>query len=310
MSNSTNTPKMSQKQPKSEPVLRNILDLQKLFPDEKACREALSFARWKDTPTCVHCGSKRKIYQINDGKILKCADCRKQFTVRVGTIFEDSALPLTKWFMAIYVVMAHKKGISSHQLGRDIGVRQATAWFMLHRIRHAVRTGKFNIVLSGTVEADETWIGGKKDRLSAIKKATVLGMVERDGKVVAAQVRGTSSRYLWPHINKHVKAGSKLMTDEYSAYEKLGKQYEHQTVVHSKKEYVRGEVHTNTMESFWALLKRGIHGIYHHVSKKHLDKYIDEFEYRYNSRKGTDPSRFFAALTELEGRLTYKTLTS
>ncbi|HLE31994.1 MAG TPA: IS1595 family transposase, partial [Bacteroidota bacterium] len=180
----------------------NLLDVANRFPDDKSCREFLEFSRWGTKPVCPHCGSVRKIYRINDGKLFKCADCRKQFTVRVGTIFEDSALPLQKWFMAVYLITAHKKGISSVQLGKDIGVTQKSAWFMLHRIRYAVRT-KPSKPLNGIVEADETYVGGKprkgtlrnpsesglgNKRGRGTTKTPVFGMVERGGRVSAQAV--------------------------------------------------------------------------------------------------------------------------
>jgi transposase-like protein len=170
-----------------EPNFKGIVDFLKRFPDELSCIEYLIQARWEDKIVCPHCGSFRKIYKIKGGKILTCADCRKQFTVKVGTIFEDSALSLQKWFMAIYILTAHKKGISSLQLSRDINVTQKTAWFMLHRIRYAIKTKHFYTPLLGTVEADETYIGGKvrggKVGRGSENKTAVFGMIERKGDV-------------------------------------------------------------------------------------------------------------------------------
>ena len=294
------------------PKFRSLLDVTKRFPDEQACRDYLAKARWGTKIECPHCHSSEKIYTFQSGKLYKCGSCQKQFTVKVGTIFEDSALPLQKWFMAIYLITAHKKGISSLQLHRDIGVTQKTAWFMLHRIRYAVRTDSVNrSPLSGTIEADETYIGGKHKGLvgrTTAKKAVVMGIVQRGGRVIAQQVTKASAAQLQPIIRRNTKKGSTVVTDDWGAYSGLSHTFNHQIINHSQKEYVRGDVHTNTVEGFWALLKRGIHGIYHHVSKKHLDKYVDEFEFRWNSRKAKDPVRFSFMLNDCEGRLTYKGL--
>lgn len=292
-----------------------LLELTNRFPNEKACREFLEQERWHGTIVCVHCGCFRKIYRINDGKLFKCADCRKQFTVRVGSIFEDSALPLQKWFMAIYIFMAHKKGISSVQLGKDIGVRQATAWFMLHRIRYAVRTRSLEKPLNGIIEADETYVGGKPRFKGQSKtgrgtrKTAVFGIAQRNGIVRAEVIEKTNRKTLHGLIKQDVSPEATIMTDEWQAYNGLDKHFaSHDTVNHGRKEYVRGDVHTNSIESFWALFKRGYVGTYHWMSKKHLDAYIDEFEFRVNSKHISDPQRFSEMLRVCEGRLTYDKL--
>jgi transposase-like protein len=295
------------------PKFNSLLDVIKCFPDEKSCREHLENIRWNGTPVCIHCGSTKKIYRINDGKLFKCADCKKQFTVRLGTIFEDSALPLQKWFMAIYLVMAHKKGISSVQLGKDIQVTQKTAWFVLHRIRYAIRTKSLNKPLGGIIEVDETSMGGKTHGqgvgYSQPNKTSVFGLKQRNGIVRAETVKRVNGETLKPIIRNHVSSDATIMSDEFGAYYGLNKEFkDHQIVVHSRKEYVRGNVHTNGIESFWALLKRGYIGTYHYMSPKHLDKYIDEFEFRLNSKDITDPLRFDTMLNHAEGRLSYKTL--
>ena len=301
----------------------NLLEFQKAFPDEKACRDHLAKMRWNGFPVCVHCGSKRKIYSIKEGKILTCADCRKQFTVRVGTIFEDSALPLQKWFFAIYIFTAHKKGISSIQLSKDIGVTQKTAWFMLHRIRHAVRTQSLETPLTGVIEVDEMYVGGKprfhkrywdgdySNKGRGTEKTPVFGMKQRDGVVRAQVVDNVKKKTLQGIIKKDVSRNAIIMTDEWGGYEGLRDEFAaHQQVRHGKREYVRGNVHTNSIESFWALFKRGHIGIYHMMSKKHLDKYIDEFEFRVNSKDITDPERMSLMLGNSDGRLRYNELVS
>jgi len=299
-----------------QPTFNSLYDLQKYFSTEESCHDALAFSRWGDKPVCIHCGSSRKIYKIAKGLLRKCADCRKPFSVRIGTIFEDSALPLQKWFIALYLLTAHKKGISSMQLSKDIQVTQKTAWFMLHRLRYALGHGFMpdnKIKLDGVVEADETYIGGKAaNRHGRVdrKKATVFGMADRDdGLVVVHPVRHINARILKGIIRSTVTPDSKLMTDEFAAYTGLGKEFaSHETVNHSEEEYVRGDVHTNTIEGFWSLLKRGIIGIYHQVSVDHLHRYCDEFQYRYNTRKVKDAQRFSKVLTHLNGRLMYKNL--
>jgi len=295
------------------PKFNGLIDFHNAFPDERACRLHFERIRWNGQIACVHCGSMRKIYRINEGKLFRCADCDKQFTVRLKTIFEDSALPLRKWFMAIYIFMAHKKGISSVQLSKDIQVTQKTAWFMLHRIRYAVRTRKLDKPLNGIVEADETYVGGKmhggKRGTGAEKKTIVFGIIERKGKVVARTIKHADKKTLQGIMREQVSRDAIVMTDDNPAYRDLEETFDsHESVNHSKKEYVRGDVHVNNIESFWALFKRGYHGTYHWMSPKHMDKYIDEFEFRLNSKDITDPSRLGLMLNHAEGRMTYKQL--
>lgn len=291
----------------------NIIEFVRRFPDEKSCRDYLANSRWGDKPECPHCGHSEKIYKINDGKLYRCAKCMKQFTVRVGTIFEDSALPLQKWFMAIYILTAHRKGISSCQLARDIEVTQKTAWFMLHRIRYAVKAKSFKKRLTGIVEVDETYIGGKyrgkPGEYNPDDKAVVFGLLERGGTVRAFPVARATKWNLTPIIRRHVSKNAVIMSDEFNGYNDLESEFEgHQSVNHSAREYVRGDVHTNNIEGFWSLMKRGINGVYHHASKKHLHRYTDEYAYRYNSRKETDIDRFMEFLAHCGGRLTHKRL--
>ena len=300
---------------------KNLTDLTKQLPTEIECIKLLAEIRWGEKPVCVHCGSVRKIYIIANGKLFKCADCRKPFSVRIGSIFEDSAIPLQKWFIAVYLLMAHKKGISSVQLGKDIGVTQKTAWFMLHRIRYAVRTKSFEKKLKGTIEADETFVGGeeknkhfdkkspKARRGGTTGKTPVFGIAQRNGIVAAQTVEQVNKKTLDGILKSQVDPDATIMTDDWKGYKDLDVDFlHHYSVNHSKKEYVRGRVHTNRIESFWALLKRGIFGIYHQVSKKHLDKYVDEFEFRFNSKDIDDNKRFALMLDSCSGRLMYKNL--
>jgi transposase-like protein len=293
--------------------INNLLQLIKRFPDETSCREFLIQSRWGDVPVCIYCGNTEKIYKIQGGKLLKCSKCRKPFSMKVGTIFEDSALPLQKWFHAIFVVSAHKKGISSCQLARDIDVTQKTAWHMLHRIRLTMSTGSFVKPLEGIVEVDETFIGGKNigsgKRGFPSDKSIALGIIQRDGNARIQTIPDVKGKTLKSAIRENVSPESIVMTDNFAGYKGLDKEYkEHNVISHSTHKYVDGIIHTNTIEGFWSLLKRGIVGIYHHVSKEHLHRYCEEFEYRYNSRKLNDSTRFGLLLSTCNGRLTYKNL--
>jgi transposase-like protein len=298
----------------TEATLTNLMDFYKRFPDEKSCREYLKNERFPDGKmACPKCGSTDKIYPMADGKRYKCGNkgCFHIFTITVGTIFEASHIPLQKWFLAMYIVSAHKKGISSLQLHRDLGVTQKTAWFMLHRIRYMLSNGLPKEMLDGTVEVDETYVGGKhKGRRGrgSENKTPVFGMVERQGDLRAMPVENVKRATLEPIIEDNIVEGSTVITDELRSYDKLSDEYNHETVNHGAGEYVRGDVYTNTVEGFWSLLKRGIVGIYHYVSSQHLHRYCDEFEYRYNTRKVQDGERFHQVFAKCEGRLKYATL--
>jgi hypothetical protein len=307
---------------------KSKLDLVRYYSDEENCKKLLAQQRWGENITCVHCGHD-KVYTTNRG--YKCASpsCYKKFSVISGTIFENTKIPLNKWFEAIFVISAHKKGISSHQLGRDISVSQKTAWFILHRVREMLRE-KSPVFLAGTTEVDETYVGGsetnkhqseaaKKKRLGKRKsfrgiqpndKTMVLGLVERGGKLIHKVIPQTSHLGVLPVIEKHIAKGSNMVTDEHKVYRRLSSLgYHHESVSHAAGEYYRtGGWHTNTIEGSFSLLKRGIIGIYHQVSPKHLQRYCDEFSFRYNTRKITDVERFVEILKTCGGRLTYNQL--
>lgn len=310
-------------------MIKNLKDLFAKFSDETVCREHLIKQRWPDgNVTCQYCGHK-KCYRIENGDRFKCANnkCYKRFRVTVGTVFEASNIPLTTWFPAMYLILNHKKGISSCQLARDLGVTQKTAWFMLHRIREQLKANG-SPMLSGTVEIDETFVGGivgnmSKKRRAALRtesggtvqnKTMVVGMLEREGNLkFIAMGKETGSHVLQPLVRNNVDKQANLITDSSSNYEGLSKQYlSHEVVNHTNQEYVREDnrsIHTNSIEGAFSLLKRSIIGIYHHVTPKHLGRYCDETAFRYNTRKVTDPTRFDLGLTMLEGRLKYKDLT-
>jgi len=299
---------------------KNLIELRDHFSDEMVCIKHLEAVRWDDGAYCPYCGCK-KVYRFKDGKTCKCAECRKRFNVKVGSIFEDTKISLQKWFMAVYFLTAHKKGISSIQLSRDIGVTQKTAWFMMHRLRVATNTQSFNQPLKNIVEADETYVGGKEKNKHFCKrvegsqgrstksKVVVLGIIERGGNIRTKAVHEVSQNTIRNYVFDNVVFGTKIMTDEFRAYGGLADFYFHSTIDHSKGEYVvSGSIHTNTIEGFWSLMKRSIVGIFHHISRKHIDLYLNEFTYRYNTRKETSENRFNLMLSNCKGKLTYAQL--
>lgn len=283
------------------------------FNDEKKAYEYLAKLRWPDGPVCVHCKSDR-VYTLNVKNtkrvVLKCGKCRKQFSATVGTIFEDSHIPLTKWILAMQLVCSSKKGISAHQLHRMLGITYKSAWFMEHRIRHAMAHSPFGGKLGGIVEADETYIGGRRRGQGGGVggKAPVFALVERKGRVRSFALPTVTGKNLREIIRDNVTPETRMMTDEFKGYRGLKKDFaDHQTVNHSRGHYVRGDVTTNTIESFFSLLKRGLTGTYHHVSKQHLHRYLAEFDFRYNARKEDDATRAMMAFRATEGkRLQYQ----
>jgi transposase-like protein len=293
------------------------------FADPDRAREYLEFLRWGSSgPACPHCGSVDP-YKIEAGYgtktrkgLYKCREkeCRKQFTVTVGTVFEDSHIPLNKWLQAIYLVGASKKGISSHQLHRMLGVTYRSAWFMTHRLRHAMGVEPMVGMLKGTVEVDETYVGGKRRGTkrgrpqAGSHKSAVVALVERGGKVRAMPMERVTTENLRNAMTECISCDATIMTDELPSYRGAAVNFaDHQKVTHGAGEYVRGEAHTNTVEGFFSLLKRGINGTFHHVGKGHLGRYVDEFAFRYNIRKLADRERPQMIVAGAEGkRLTYK----
>ena len=282
--------------------------------------------RWPNGVCCPRCGST-EVRSISTRRMWECkaAHPKKQFSVKVGTIFEDSALSLDKWLCTIWLLANAKNGVSSYEVSRSIGVTQKTGWFMLQRIRLAMQTGTFE-KLKGEVEVDETFVGGKttnmkKSRLERVKKyadgslrggqgkAIVVGMIERGGNVRAVHVPHRRRSQLETNVKKHVEAGSQVYTDALRSYDRLSDTYVHQMIDHMVS-YVEGQVHTNTIENFWSLLKRTLRGTYVSVEPAHLFRYLDEQVWRFNNRKVNDAARFLKAVSQIIGkRLTYEQLT-
>lgn len=291
-----------------------------MMTDEEA-RRYFEELRWPKGAVCAHCES-RKVARVAGGAaragLYRCNQCGKQFTVTVGTIFEGSHISLGIWFRAFHAVCSSKKGISALQLSRMLGVTYKSAWFMAHRIRLVLKGEPFKKMLKGTVEVDETYIGGKprykshtlgRRPFSESGRSTVVALVQRGGKTRSHRFDSVSGGSLKDEIRKNVARTATIMTDDFKPYRGIGKEYQggHQVVAHSRREYVRGRVHTNSAESFFALLKRGVMGTFHHVSKQHLNRYLDEFTFRWNTRKISDGERFETALSLVAGkRLRYK----
>lgn len=300
---------------------KNLIEATEYFSIEKNCIDYLMEMRWPDGINCTFCHHSKVYHLAGPKKRYKCAKCLKSFSLIKGTIFENSQIPLNKWFVAIYIISAHKKGISSVQLGKDIGVTQKTAWFMLHRIRFAFSNDNYEGKLYGVVQCDEVYIGGKNKNRPLHKriqnsqgrslkdKTPVFGMIETGGRLFTSVVPNTKASTLKPLIKKLVKEGSIVVTDEWTAYKNMPEEFYHIAINHGEEEYARGAFHTNSIEGFWSLLKRGIFGIYHFVSPKHLQRYCEEFAYRYNSRKIKCYERFYDVMERISCRLTYKNLT-
>jgi transposase-like protein len=292
------------------------------FEDFEHCREFMVELRWADgKPKCPRCGSDHILW-IPKERVWKCygKHDHAKFSLKTGTVLEDSPLGLDKWLPAAWLVINCKNGISSYELSRALKVSQKSAWFMLHRVRLALQSGTFN-KLSGEVEVDESFIGGKARNMHAAKRArkitgtggkdkvVVMGIMERGGQVRAMVVDGRRKKELQKTVREHVEAGAAIFSDELKSYEGLAADYQHAVINHAV-EYVRENVHTNGLENFWSLLKRGLHGTYISVEPFHLFRYIDEQAFRFNTRKLTDAERFCIGMKQIVGkRLTYRELT-
>lgn len=296
----------------------SLLQMMQAIPDEQTAIDHFRAIRWKRGAFCPTCGST-KVYHFSDNRTHKCGECRKRFSIRVGTIFEDSKLPIRTWLLAIWLITSHKKGIASTQLAKDLGITQKSAWFVTHRLRHAIRTQSFNRPLDGEIEADETFIGGKEKNKHACQrtggkqggagKIAVLGILERGGELRTGVTPNLSAKSVQTVIRSNVAKGAAVMTDEHGAFVGLQGDYNHHRVNHSAGEYVRHYVlHTNGIESVWALFKRQIIGTHHALSPKHIAKYLREMTWRFNLREMAEGDRVNALLAQTAGRLTYKAL--
>ena len=311
------------------PVDLTLDEIQSRFGTDEKARQYLEEIRWPNGVVCPHCKNSdhKRIWEIKPNQaaniragLYQCAECKKQFTVTVGTIFEDSHIPLRKWLVAWYLLCSSKKGISSLQIQRMLGLGSyRTALFMTHRIRYALAHPGFTGMLKGVVEVDETYVGGKATgsrktgRSPSSNKTCVVSLVERGGKARSLVIDRVTSENLHGAIMEHIQDGSTVVTDDFMGYRNMPRIFTHKPVKHSAKEYTRREkdllVHTNNVESKFSLLKRGIIGTFHQVSKKHLPLYLAEFDHRFNHRKDTDGERTVSALKCAEGkRLTLKPL--
>jgi transposase-like protein len=307
---------------------RTLKDAILYFSDYENCKQFMMDLRWPNgTVRCPHCGSDHVTYLVK-ARVWKCYSKHQlpRFSLKTGTIFEDSPIGLDKWLTAVWLIVNCRNGVSSYEVHRDLGITQKSAWFMDHRIRFALHSGSFDKMLSGHVEADETFIGGKARNMHADKraekitgtggkdKAMVLGILERGGKVHTKVISSRKKKALQAEVRQHVEAGSALYTDALKSYDGLD-EFQHQVVDHAV-EYVRGNVHTNGLENFWSLVKRGLNGTYVSVEPYHLFRYLDEQAFRYNNRKDRDGEkmedydRFRIAMSQIVGkRLTWNQLT-
>ena len=302
------------------PLPSSLLEAVRYFSDLDVATQFVADLRWPNGPVCPRCDAREHSY-LTTRRLWKCKSCKRQFSVKVGTVFEDSPLGLDKWLPAVWLAANAKNGISSHELARALGVTQKSAWFMLHRIRLAMQTGSF-LKFSGEVEVDETYIGGlarnmhKSERKRKItgtgghNKAKVIGMVEREsGKVRVRHVPEITMGHVHRFVRDTAEAGSNVYTDAHHSYTGLEIDYAHEVVDHAA-QYVRGRVHTNYMENFWSLLKRGLHGTYISVKPFHLFRYLDERAFTFNERDADDYGRFANVLGAVaDRRVTYAELT-
>jgi transposase-like protein len=268
------------------PMETNLVNLIEHYGNDTKCRQYLEALRWADGVKCPRCDSD-KISHIEKRDQYDCDQCRYQFSVTAGTIFHDSHLPIWKWFLAVYLMTESKKGMSANQLKRSLGVSYKTAWYLCHRVRKAMEEATNKPKLDGIVEVDETFIGGRYDKRrkrGPWEKQPVMGLLQRNGSFEARTIPTTGKRVLVGIINDRIEKNATIMTDEYKAYKSLDKDFKHESVNHRKEEWARGNVHTNSIENAWSLFKRSIVGSYHQISTKHMDAYLDEFEWRFNNR--------------------------
>jgi len=300
----------------------------KRYSDENEAYLFVESLRWPNGPICPHCGlvgegtylapkdgpRMTRTGKVSNRRVWQCNECRKQFSVLIGTIFEDSRIPLSKWLLGIHLMCAGKNGVAAIELKRQLGIAERSAWFMAHRIRYAMAHENFDKPLEGTIEADETYVGGKahgKRGRGAANKTPVVSLVERGGKVRSRVVTNVNGKNIKEVLQGNVSPDATLMTDAFQVYTEPGKMFAaHEVVDHGKGEYVRGDAHTNTAEGFFSQFKRSLDGTHHHVSAKHLHRYASEFDFRYNSREMTDGERTVLAIEQTAGkRLQYRQTT-
>ncbi len=298
---------------------RTLIEAIRYFSDQDVCVEFVARLRWPDGPVCPRCGGTEHSY-LKTRRLWKCKSCKRQFSVKVGSIFEDSPIGLDKWLAAMWMIANSKNGVSSHEMARSLGITQKSAWFLLHRIRLAMQTGTFE-KLDGQIEVDETFIGGKARNMhkhirarkitgtGGKDKVIVAGVLQRGGEIRVTVVPNTTRATLQAGIRENVEKGSAVYSDALRSYSGLDDEYVHEVIDHAEK-YVNGQVHVNGVENFWSLLKRGLNGTYVSVQPFHLFRYIDERVFTYNERKLTDLDRFLVVLGTAAGRrLTYTELT-
>lgn len=305
----------------------NLSTLAKQFSDEAHAWKLMESIRWPNGPVCPHCGNVERSYllkprktrngNISSRRLWKCRDCRRQLSVLIGTIFERTHVPLSKWLLAIHMMCAGKNGVSAHELHRQLGITLKTAWFVAHRVRYAMTRSPLADKLSGVVESDETYIGGRETGVGpgrpglGSRKTPILTFVERNGEARSRIMSRVTRENIERALKEDVDPAAILMTDELPTYRAPGRLFAgHETVQHGKREYVRGRAHVNTAEGFFSQLKRSIDGTHHHVSREHLSRYLAEFDYRYSTRKMTDGQRTALTITKAEGkRLQYRETT-
>lgn len=294
-----------------KPLPKTLLEAIRYFSDADNALNFMAELRWPDGIVCPHCSGSEVTF-LKTRRIWKCKSCRKQFSIKTGTILEDSPIGLDKWLAAIWIIVNSKNGVSSYELHRSLGITQKSAWFLSHRIRLALKAGSFEL-LSGEVEVDETFIGGKArnmhraDRARKIHgtggtgKVAVMGLLERHGEVRTVVVPNVRRKSLHGQVTKHVEQGSTVYSDAFRSYNNLQDEYTHNVINHAES-YVNGRIHTNGIENFWSLLKRSINGTYISVMPFHLFRYLDEQSFRFNNRRVSDLDRFIKATQSITGR--------